>query len=360
MPRTFDLISSLPLAIEAYDLEPLVRAVSPEFTRRSTVFHLRGNGEEGLGEDVTYDEQDQVRQQESGPALDLAGDWTIAEFSHHVAVLDLFQGMTPSMPAFEDYRVWALESAALDLALRQAGRALHEVLGREPAPLRFAVSLRLGVPPSMAPVTDRLTAYGDVHFKVDYDPSWTPAFLEQLVAAGGVDVIDFKGAYKGTIVDVETDPDLYRRCAEAFPAAWLEDPDLDDVDAAAALEPFRDRITWDAPIHSIADVEDRAFPPRALNSKPSRFGSLERLLDFYDYCAAHDIALYGGGQSELGVGRGQIQLLAGLFHPEGPNDVAPSGWDHAEFLRTGLLASPLDPAPAATGFRRRGDGEEDA
>ncbi len=357
MPRTFDQIANLPLTLEAYDLEPLVRAVSPEFTRRSTVFHLRGNGEEGLGEDVTYDEDDQVRQQQSGPALDLAGEWTIAGFSHHVAVLDLFQGVTPAMPAFLDYRVWALESAALDLALRQAGRALHEVLGREPVPLRFAVSLRLGVPPAMTPMTDRTTAYGDVRFKVDYDPSWTAAFIEQLVAAGGVDVIDLKGAYKGTIVDVETDPDLYRRCAEAFPAAWLEDPDLDNADAAAALEPFRDRITWDAPIHSIADVEGRSFPPRALNCKPSRFGSLEKLFDFYDYCAEHDIALYGGGQSELGVGRGQIQLLAALFHPDAPNDVAPPGWDHVEFPRTGLPASPLDPAPTATGFRRRDPSE---
>ena len=33
--------------------------------------------------------------------------------------------------------------------------------------------------------------------------------------------------------------------------------------------------------------------------------------------------MYGGGMGELGVGRGQIELLAALFHPEAPNDVAP-------------------------------------
>ena len=79
------------------------------------------------------------------------------------------------------------------------------------------------------------------------------------------------------------------------------------------LEPHRDRITWDAPIHSWADVEALPFRPKCLNVKPSRFGTLERLLEFYERCEEEGIALYGGGQFELSVGRGQIQLLAALF-----------------------------------------------
>ena len=66
------------------------------------------------------------------------------------------------------------------------------------------------------------------------------------------------------------------------------------------------------------------------------------------------MTLYGGGQSELGPGRGQIQLLAAIFHPDGPNDVAPAGWDQPDFPRSGLPTSPLDPAPDVTGFRRAG------
>ena len=62
------------------------------------------------------------------------------------------------------------------------------------------------------------------------------------------------------------------------------------------LRPYRDRVTWDAPIHSVADAEGLPFPPTCLNSKPSRFGTVRRLFDFYDWCAAHEIALYGGGQ----------------------------------------------------------------
>ena len=93
------------------------------------------------------------------------------------------------------------------------------------------------------------------------------------------------------------------------------------------LEPHRDRITWDAPIHSWADVEALPFAPQCLNVKPSRFGTLERLLEFYERCEEQGIALYGGGQFELGVGRGQIQILASLFSADGPNDVAPGGYN---------------------------------
>jgi L-alanine-DL-glutamate epimerase-like enolase superfamily enzyme len=352
MARTYDLLADLPVRIDGYDLEALERP-SPQFNRRTTVFHLRGAGETGVGEDVTYGEEEQLRQQEAGPVLDLAGEHTLASLSAHLDGLDPFHGTPPDLPAYREYRRWALESAALDLALRQAGVPLHQALGREPRPLRFSVSLRLGEPPSAAGVADRIAGYGGVRFKLDAEPSWDDGLIEELAGTRAVDVIDFKGAYRGTPVDVDTDPELYRRCAAAFPDAWLEDPDLTVPEADAALEPHRDRVTWDAPIHSVDDVRGLPFPIRACNSKPSRFGTLERVFDFYDFCAAEGIVLYGGGQSELGPGRGQIQLLAALFHPDGPNDVAPAGWDQPEFARTGLPISPLDPAPATTGFGRR-------
>ena len=55
---------------------------------------------------------------------------------------------------------------------------------------------------------------------------------------------------------------------------------------------------------------------------------------------------YGGGQYELGVGRGQIQYLAALFHPDAPNDIAPAGYDALD-PEPGLPASPLEPRPRA-------------
>jgi hypothetical protein len=87
-----------------------------------------------------------------------------------------------------------------------------------------------------------------------------------------------------------------------------------------------------------------------VNIKPSRLGSLISLLGAYEYCRERGIGAYGGGQFELGPGRGQIQYLASLFHPDTPNDVAPVGY-HAAEPPPGLPSSPLAPAPSETGFR---------
>jgi hypothetical protein len=86
-----------------------------------------------------------------------------------------------------------------------------------------------------------------------------------------------------------------------------------------------------------------------VNIKPSRLGGLQSLLDSYDYCAAHGIGNYGGGQFELGVGRGHIQYLASLFHADAPNDVAPTGFN-LPVPPSGLPSSPLAPSPAPLGF----------
>ena len=114
------------------------------------------------------------------------------------------------------------------------------------------------------------------------------------------------------------------------------------------LEPHRDRVTWDAPIHSVEDIESLLWPPKTVNVKPSRFGSIERLFAAYDYCEEHGIGAYGGGQWELGPGRGHIQLLAAHFHPETPNDVAPREFNLDP--KTGLPESPLRVEPRPTGF----------
>jgi len=349
----YDALAELPLEVDSYSLEGRSRTISAEFERVTTIVHLHGGGEEGLGEDVTYGVDEQRAQQAAGPVLPLAGSSTIESFSERFDTLDLFQSHPPSMPAFRDYRRWAFESAAADLALRQAGRSLADVLGREPQPVHFVVSLRLGDPPSAEPVTRRLAAYPGLQFKLDYSPDWDDELFATLAETGAVESIDFKGAYKGTVVDVPTVPDVYRRCAETFPGAWLEDPDVTDPEADAVLRPHRDRITWDAPIHGVADIEALPFQPRTINVKPSRIGSWKKLLHTYEWCAERGIASYGGGQSELGVGRGQIQYLAALFHAGEANDIAPSGYDWAEFPETGLPANPLPPDIEPTGFRRR-------
>jgi len=345
---TWEELAELPVEIEDYSLEPLQATVSSEFERKSTIIRMRGAGEEGLGEDVTYDGIDQEILQAAGPILPLAGRFTLASFCEHLTQLELF-GEPPKREVSQRYRTWAYESAALDLALRQARTGLAAALERESEPVRFVVSLRLGEPPSLEPIRRRLELYPGLRFKLDPTSSWDERLIAELVASGAVDSVDFKGLYAGSIVDQPADPVLYRRVAEAFPEAWIEDPAL-TPETDLVLAPHRERFSWDALIHSIEDIESLPYPPRMVNIKPSRLGGLRNLLDAYDHCAAHGIGNYGGGQFELGVGRGQNQYLASLFHPDAPNDVAPAGFN----LPTppeGLPSSPLAPAASPLGFR---------
>jgi L-alanine-DL-glutamate epimerase-like enolase superfamily enzyme len=345
---TFERVADLPVVVESHRLEQLEQAVSSDFVRTTTQVRLEGRGEEGIGEDVTYDgvAHDALA---AAPPLSLAGEWTIRSFSEQLDGLDLWPE-PPGMAAFQDYRRWAFESAALDLALRQAGQSLAEALGRAARPVRFVVSLRLGEPSSAAPIHELLAGYPDMRFKLDPVPDWSSELVSELSDLGRVDVVDLKGQYSGTVVDNPPDAELYRRVAEGFPGAWIEDPALTE-ETDAVLEAHRDRITWDAPIHSVADIEGLPFPPRTINVKPSRFGSVERLFATYDYCFANGIEMYGGGQFELGVGRGHIQYLASLFHPDSSNDVAPGGFNLTP-VAPGLEASPLDPRADRVGFRR--------
>jgi len=345
---TYDLLAELPVTIEGYELEGHEVAFSSEFVRKTTVIRLHGSGEEGVGEDVTYAAEDQEALQRAGAVAPLKGQWTLASFAEHLRSLDLFP-QPAERPEFRLYRYWAFDSAALDLALRQAGTTLHAALGRECGPLRFVASQRLGEPPSLEPLLRRLEIAPALRFKLDPTPSWDDELIARLVALGAVDSVDLKGQYAGTIVDNPADPALYRRVVEAFPEAWIEDPKL-TPETEDVLREHRARVTWDAPLHSVADIEGLPWQPRTINVKPSRFGGLRTLLDVYDHCAAHSIGCYGGGQSELSVGRGQIQYLASLFHADAPNDVAPAGFNLPE-PPADLPSSPLPPTPSALGFR---------
>jgi L-alanine-DL-glutamate epimerase-like enolase superfamily enzyme len=328
------------LEVEGYELERLEQPVTRGFARVTTVVHLRGGGHEGLGEDVTWYPEHHDGEQKAGAVLPLTGSWTLESFSDALEMPD-------------PHRRWAYESAALDLALRQADSTLAAVAGREPRPVTFVVSPGLGDPPTSRVVLRWLELDPSHRFKLDPATDWTDQLIEALAETGAIVTADYKAYYR-TENDPPPDPDLYRRIAEGFPEAYLEDPALND-ETEAALEPHRERVTWDAPIHSVGDVEALAWPPRVLNSKPSRFGRLSEVLAFYEHCAANGIALYGGGMFELGPGRGQIQYLASLFHPDGPNDVAPRAYNDPE-PRPGLPSSPLQPTPEAVGFRWREPG----
>src|SRR6185312_2399770 len=114
---TFAKLADLPLEIESCSLQGLTKSVALG-ERMTTVVHLLGAGEEGVGEDVIVYPNDQLAFQLAGPP-DLTGSWTLAEFGDHIDDLDLFT-VEPLFKSYRGWRRWAFHSAALDLALRQS------------------------------------------------------------------------------------------------------------------------------------------------------------------------------------------------------------------------------------------------
>ena len=351
---TFERVSELPLTIE----ELLARRPR---ARRQPRVHAR------------HDDVPPARRRRGGPgrgrhlrprrAARAAGPRPVAPARRRVDVRGVRRATSasstsspparPTCPPSCSTAAGRSRAPALDLALRQAGRSLGDVLGREHRPVSFVVSLRLGNPPSFEPVGQRLEVYPWLRFKLDGTPDWPGELIEQLVETGAIASIDFKGAYKGTAVDVETDPALlppHRRGA-ARRLARGPRPDRPRGRRRARAPPRPHHLGRADPLgrrHRGARLPAQDGQRQAVALRLGR-GAVRRLR-----------LLRGQGHRDVRRrpdrarrrAAGRSRCLASLFHPDGVNDIAPSGYDWAEFLRD-LEPSPLDPRPEPTGMRRR-------
>lgn len=347
MTDLWTAVKDLPITIESSAFEPLLPSgpvAIEDFS--TTLLRLNGRGEQGLGEQVGIPEA-----QVSLRALEVAltGEWpTLADFLGHLDAIELW-AEPPEFDLARNWRRWTFESAALDLALRQAGTNLPEALGRTPRPLTFVTSFGLGDPPDIDKVARRRERHPTVGFKLDVASSWTQQIMDRVAAVEGVQTIDFKGQYGLEIDDEAALLAMYERTVATFTDAVFEDPhDLPAV--LELLTPLADRVSYDAPITSVTSLDALPITVGIVNVKPCRVGRLDELSRLYAHCEATGIRMYNGGMGELGVGRGQAQLLASLFHPDAPNDIAPSDYNLEDPPRD-LPASPLAPAPDR-GFRR--------
>ena len=230
----WDRLSGLPVLVESYELDRLSARLA-NFDRVTTRIRLQGGGVDGRGEDVSPYEREDDTLHAAGPVLPLAGEWTLGSLCEHLAELDQWP-VPPQWDVARRWRNWAFESAALDLALNQAGRALHEVIDREPHAVRFVNSLGLGEPPTFDPIRRRLERHPGLRFKLDATPEWTPELIDEVAATGAVEIIDFKGHYGLDMGELPPLLAMYEHVIGAFPDALLEDAhDLPEV--AELLEP---------------------------------------------------------------------------------------------------------------------------
>lgn len=124
----------------------------------------------------------------------LRGVFTLDAFGRRLAELDLYPGvrLPPAFP--RTFRGWGFESAALALALGQAGVSLGEVLERRCQPVRFVNSLLLGGDP-VGVISRRLEIHPELRFQRDPSPAWSGDVVAKLGATGAVDLVDLKGQY---------------------------------------------------------------------------------------------------------------------------------------------------------------------
>ena len=240
------------------------------------------------------------------------------------------------------YRIWGLESAALDLALRQAGSSLADAVEREPRPVTFVVSQsavqRAARALSRDPVQARCERQVDGRGR------------RRARRDRGGRRRRLQGALRRRLGRCDSVGRAVQPCCSRVPGGLARGRAHQRRDAAV-LEPHRERLTWDFPIHSVEDVEALEWPPRCLNSKPSRFGSVQGASSTSTTTVPRTGSRStAAASSSSGRAAGQIQHLASLFHADAPNDVAPKEYNDGG-PRPGLPQSPLPPAASEPGFR---------
>ncbi len=324
--ESWDRLSALPLHVESYEFERRAATFAYGFERVTTLIRLRGDGAEGLGEDVSPYEGEDDTLHVAAPELPLTGEWTLGAFCDQLTGARAVAGGAALGGG------GAL--AQLGLRVRRARPGTQPggppaTRRRRPraAPAALRQLARPRRPAAFDPIRRRLEAHPDLRFKLDVTPAWTTELIDEVAATGAVEIVDFKGHYGLETGELPALLAMYERAIAAFPDALLEDAhDLPEV--TRLLEPECAPHLLRRPIHTKADLDATPLTPRAVNIKPCRVGDLRSLLDVYAAVEERGLITYGGGMGELDVGRGQIQLLASLFHPDGPNDTAPSGYNH--------------------------------
>ncbi len=343
-PDLYEKIKLLPVTVEAVSFEGK-HIETEDRTFERTIIRIRGEGVTGYGEDVTRSIEAHERLREDELHLP-TGDWTIGTFSD---ALDASSGLSARTLSREtpEYLRWAIESAVLDLALKQSERTLASVLDRTYEPMAFVVSLQLGDPPHIRPVNRLLNANSNIEFKIDVPDTPSDGLLSALSDTGAVRILDLKAQYDSD-VGAPADPDLYRRLFETFPNALIEDPAVTDT-TQHVLEEYSDRVSWDAPITCVERIQNLPWEPTALNIKPCRSGTIESLCRILEYGLQHEVELYGGGMFELDAGRAHSQAIASLFYPDRPSDLAPPAY-HTYRADKSYPSSPLEPPAKPTGI----------
>lgn len=297
-------LSGLPVAIDDLRVERGAVAVADyyEETRPTGIAVLCGRGLTGRGECVAWTAAEQAEFAAACERLSLPSDSTLGELSPLLASdLD------------DPYHGAAVEGAAIDLALRQAGTNPFALAGVPAHPVAFCRSIGVADDPETA-IATVLERDPDARIKIDVPvEGWPPSTWRILADTRRIVVLDFKRG---------ADLDQVRLAHAAIPEAWLEDPPVE----AVTLDPrggWLERVALDGYVLAAVDLDDPEIPPAAVNVKAPRVGGWIEALRCLEECRRRGLHAYVGGMFEVDAGRRQARVLASVFTPDAWNDLAP-------------------------------------
>jgi O-succinylbenzoate synthase len=224
----------------------------------------------------------------------------------------------------------ALEAALWDLAAREKGVPLRDLLGgvRD----RVAVGVSLGLQPSVEALLELVAKHvgeGYRRIKLKIEPGRDVALVSAVRERfPSIDLtVDANAAY--TAADTAA-----LRALDPFRLDYIEQPlgHEDLWEHAALASELSTPICLDESIRSAADAEvaARIGAARVVNVKIGRVGGLAEARRIHDTCAAAGIPVWCGGMLESGVGRAANIHLATLPNFTKPGDTSSASRYFAE------------------------------
>ncbi|MBP2637983.1 MAG: o-succinylbenzoate synthase [Firmicutes bacterium] len=231
----------------------------------------------------------------------------------------------------------SIENALWDLKTKREEKSLKTLIGGFYNEVKVGVSL--GIEPTIPALLNKIEKYlgeGYHRTKLKIKPGKDIEILKE-VRRHYPDItltVDANSGY--TLADIE----LFKAMDE-FNLEYIEQPLAEDdiVDHAVLQKAIRTPICLDESIVSV-DTARKALELNSckiINIKSSRCGGIGESIKIHDLCMQHNVPVWCGGMTELGIGRVQNISLASLPNFTLAHDIAASNRYFADDITTPVV-----------------------
>lgn len=199
----------------------------------------------------------------------------------------------------------SIENALWDLKAQREGKSLKTLIGGTQDEIKVGVSL--GIEPTIPALLNKIEKYlaeGYHRTKIKIKPGKDIEVLKEV-----------RRHYPDITMTVDANSDYTLDDIELFKAmddlnlAYIEQPLAEDdiIDHAVLQKAIKTPICLDESIVSVASARQaiELGSCKIINIKSSRCGGIGESIKIHDLCMEHNIPVWVGGMTELGIGRVQ-------------------------------------------------------